>query len=160
MSASPVAGPSTLPALASGRSSPSSSNSPNSDRSQSTPPLPSPVLSAGGDGDPLDSASELDSPRSRDLGTLGTGIGFGNTAWTQPGVRHTFATGNSNVTGMPSPPDSEEEYERERAQRQQGEGGGKTASSGLGEEYQMVRPGSGASEEGEMVSVPRRAEGA
>jgi len=169
MSPSSNAGPSTLPNVLTACSAPSST--PDSDRlpsySPPTPAMPSPVLSAAPDSD-----YELDTARSRNLQNLGAGIGFGNTAWgpasmsmrgSMPGVRHPFGSdtptdtssevdnSTSRPMGLLSPPESDDGFERIPAQP----GGASTEISGLGEDYEVVRPDSGGSAEAGMVSARR-----
>ncbi len=61
-------------------------------------------------------------------------------------------TGNATLRpmGIPSPPDSEDGFERIRA-RPRASG---TETSGLGEDYQVIRPDSMGSGDTEMLSAP------
>ncbi|KAL1410813.1 hypothetical protein Q8F55_001756 [Vanrija albida] len=123
-----------------------------------TPAQPSPVVSNSSSLD-SDDDRPLGLSASGDLRSVGTKIGFGNTAWTT-------TTASAQHGSLPTPDSSDSEFVpvtdstsgvsapvsiRLPSQTASGE----ASESGLGEEYHVVRESDTSASDAEMVSVPR-----
>lgn len=127
-------------------SSSDSDDLPSYSAGRASPALPSPTLSA-------DAGSDFDDrPRHKPdhLGTISSGIGFGNTAWggrpsVPRGVHHPFG-----VQSDSPPPDVDVDTDRTRGPS------GLPSPPASDNGYEFVQPSGHGEEEGVMVASPRR----